>query len=606
MIGICGWIGAKPVEQVAVLSAMCQPLGATQPTQQWHDPVNGLAVIGEHACLVQTSGLQVALLGHPRWEGLADQTLPRAALAFSDAYRTEGAGALRRLHGDFALALIDAPRRRGLLAVDRFSVHNLVYRADADGLRFGSTLDALAAHPRGERRLDPQALYDYLFFHVVPGPQTIFEGHLRLPAGHYLEYDADGRSQLAPYWQLRFDEQRHAQLGELKREFVEHLQRAVVRTAGEPACGTFLSGGTDSSTVTGMLGRARGGPIDAFSIGFDADGYDEMDYARIASGHFGARHHTYYVTPDDVVAAVPRIAACFDQPFGNASAVPAYYCARLARERGMRRLLAGDGGDELFGGNQRYAKQQIFGLYRHLPAIVRRGLIEPLLPAKGLASRLPLLRKASSYVAQATAPMPDRYEARNLLEHLGAQHVLAPAMLDGVDLGHPHTLLREAHAPYADCSLINQMLGIDVRFVLADGDLPKVTGACALAGIDVAFPMLDDDLVAFSERLAPSLKLRGTRLRWFFKEALRDFLPKQIITKSKQGFGLPVGTWLRTHPPLRALARDGMDRVRQRGLLQPGFIDDLDRRLLDEHPAYYGTLIWILMMLGLWLESRRM
>src|SRR4029453_16815832 len=141
-----------------------------------------------------------------------------------------------------------------------------------------------------------------------------------------------------------------------KDEFISLLQ-AAVRDASEHArSGAFLSGGTDSSTVSGMLARASDAPAPTFSIGFDVPGYDEMAYARIAARHFGCEQHEYYVTPGDVVDAVPRIAASYDQPFGNASAIPTYYCAKLARESGISRLLAGDGGDELFGGNERYAK----------------------------------------------------------------------------------------------------------------------------------------------------------------------------------------------------------------------------------------------------------
>ena len=158
--------------------------------------------------------------------------------------------------------------------------------------------------------------------------------------------------------------------------------------------------------------------------------------------------------------------------------------------------------------------------------------------------------------------MPARYESYNLLNHLGAENVLDADFLASVDRRHPQALMQDAYAPYADRSLINQLLGIDLRFTLADSDLPKVTRMCALAGVDVVFPLLDERVVEFSATLAPDLKLRGTQLRWFFKEALRDFLPAEIITKQKHGFGLPVGTWLVEHPPLRDLARDAIDSLK--------------------------------------------
>jgi asparagine synthase (glutamine-hydrolysing) len=311
------------------------------------------------------------------------------------------------------------------------------------------------------------------------------------------------------------------------------------------------------------------------------------------------------VTPKDVVDAVPRIAASYDQPFGNASAVPAYLCARHARAQGIERLLAGDGGDELFGGNERYAKQQLLGHYERLPAALRRGLLEPLLLHTPLGA-VPGVRKVRSYIEQARPAMPLRYESYNLLTHLGAVNVLTPEFIAGIDAQHPALLLADAHAPFARHSLINQMLAIDLRFVLADCDLPKVMHTCNLAGIDVAFPLLDDRIVDFSQELPADLKLRGTQLRWFFKHALADFLPQEILTKKKHGFGLPVGQWLVQHRPLHELARHSVQHLVPRGIVRADFVVDLFERRLHVHPGYYGTMVWVLMMLALWLESRRL
>jgi len=221
-------------------------------------------------------------------------------------------------------------------------------------------------------------------------------------------------------------------------------------------------------------------------------------------------------------------------------------------------------------------------------------------------ARVPLLRKVRSYIEQARPPMPLRYTSYNLLMHLGNANVLAPEFLASIDADHPQKLLADAYAPYAEASLINQMQGIDLRFILADGDLPKVTRMCELANVDVAFPMLDERVIEFSQGLASDLKLRGTTLRWFFKQALSDFLPPEVIAKPKHGFGLPVGTWLVGHKPLLDLAADSVGLLRQRGIVQSRFIDELFGARLREHPAYFGTMVWVLMMLGLWLDSRKL
>ncbi len=327
-----------------------------------------------------------------------------------------------------------------------------------------------------------------------------------------------------------------------------------------------------------------------------------MEYARIAARHFKADHHEYYVTPDDVVAAVPLIAAAYDQPFGNASAVPAYYCARRAVQDGVQRMLGGDGGDELFGGNDRYARQYRLALYDRLPGVARALLSGALFGLPG-AARIPLLRRGRSYVEQARQPMPARYESYNLLERLGPKNVFNMDFLAQVDCGMPMAQLKQVYDGAHAQSLINRMLALDIKFTLADNDLPKVTRTCDIAGVDVAFPLLHDAVVDFSATLPPDFKLRGTRLRYFFKEALRDFLPEAIIAKHKHGFGLPTGIWLRDNTHLRQMAGDALAGLRERRIFNDTLLDDLMTRRLQEHAGYYGTLAWVLMMLEMWFQS---
>jgi asparagine synthase (glutamine-hydrolysing) len=354
-----------------------------------------------------------------------------------------------------------------------------------------------------------------------------------------------------------------------------------------------------------MLGAATGKPPSTYSIGFAAAGYDEMEYARITARHFCTEHHEYYVTPDDVVRAIPLLAAAYDQPFGNASAVPTYYCARLAQADGVARLLGGDGGDELFGGNARYAKQAQLAYYERIPDSWRRRLLEPLLLGWAGVASIPVARKARSYVAQARSPMPARYESYNLLERLGPGNVFAAEFLAGIDQARPLTRLQEAYRSTEASSLINRMLALDLRFTLADNDLLKVTRTCDIAGIDVAFPLLHESVVEFAAGLPPDFKLRGTRLRYFFKEALRDLLPPATITKKKHGFGLPAGLWLRDYAPLHELAGDTLATLRGRHIFRNDLLDRLLTHQLQDHPGYYGTLAWVLMMLELWLQKPR-
>jgi asparagine synthase (glutamine-hydrolysing) len=328
-----------------------------------------------------------------------------------------------------------------------------------------------------------------------------------------------------------------------------------------------------------------------------------MEYARLAARHFKTEHHEYYVTPADLVRSITDVAASFDQPFGNSSALPSYYCAKMARDDGVSKILAGDGGDELFGGNKRYAKQKVFGFYEHVPHLLKGSLMEPLLATQA-GRAFALTRKVASYVEQARVPMPDRLQMYNLITRLGVSEVLTPQLLAQIDTGSPLSLERKVWHNARNCSHLNKELAFDWRFTLAESDLPKVLGATGLAGLAVGFPMLDERLLAFSLKLPSDYKLRGQKLRWFFKEALRGFLPDQILTKKKQGFGLPFGVWANTDPALKALATDSLHSLARRAVVRVEFIQTLLTQRLPEHPGYYGEMVWILMMLEQWLAAK--
>jgi asparagine synthase (glutamine-hydrolysing) len=507
-----------------------------------------------------------------------------------------GKDAVRDVSGDFAVGLHDETGH-GFLAVDRFAIRSLCYRVVDGELRFAARADELAD---STTEIDPQAIFDYLYFHVIPSPRTIFKGVFRLPPGHFAVFE-NGSLRVSPYWGPQFSELEKPSFGDLRSEFRQLLRDAVARQldGGKPGC--FLSGGTDSSTVAGMIGEVSGRAAATYSIGFEAEGYDEMEYARIAARHFKTEHHEYYVTPDDLLRSIPAVAQYYDQPFGNSSALPAYYCAKMAREDGVSRILAGDGGDELFGGNTRYAKQKVFGLYDSVPGSLRNVVLEPLL-LKTALGKLPLARKGASYVEQAKVPLPDRNQIYNMLYRLGINQVFDPEFLARVDIDDPIRQQREIWNCVVARSQTNRELAFDWRYTLAESDLPKVVGTTSLAGIEVGFPMLDNSLLNFSLQLPARYKVNGFKLRWFFKEALRGFLPDKILGKKKQGFGLPFGVWAANNPRLRSLAEDSVRGLVDRKILRSDFIDALFSRHLHDHPGYYGEMVWISMMLEQWLR----
>jgi asparagine synthase (glutamine-hydrolysing) len=503
--------------------------------------------------------------------------------------------ALGRADRPFALGLRQ-PDGSAFMAVDRFAVHTLCWRIQDGRLRFAERADELCDPGHA---LDPQALFDYLYFHAIPSPRTVWQGVFRLPPGHCAVFE-NGRISVTPYWRPEFAPARDANFATLKDEFRTLLREATTAQldGSRPAC--FLSGGTDSSTVAGMIGLAAARSAAGYSIGFEAEGYDEMAYARLAAKHFGCVHREYYVTPADLVQSIPGVAQSYDQPFGNSSAVPAFWCAKMARDDGITRILAGDGGDELFGGNKRYATQRVFNVWDQTPAPLR-AVLGPLLD-NDLARRVPGVQKAGSYIRQASVPLPDRLQTYNLLQRLGTADVLTPGFLARVDSQGPQNQQRDVWHAAHNAGLLDRQLAFDWRYTLADNDLPKVCGTTRLAGLEVGFPMLDRRLVDFSLHLPTHYKLKGLKLRWFFKEALRGFLPDEIITKKKQGFGLPFGVWAVRDAKLQALARDSLGSLSTRGIVRADFIRQLLDHKLAEHPGYYGEMVWILMMLEQWLQ----
>ena len=605
MTGFCGWFdcGALAPKNGSALDAMTTKLTRfdARPARKESARWGGVGSQGDEVDLFRDSNRLAVVWGNVTF---ADPALCEiastegAACAAAKGYAERRQALLGTIKGSFALAILDSESGSAVIAVDRLGTRPLYYATGVRSLVFASTLDALNGFPQLRREVNRQAIYDYVHFHMVPAPQTIFADQHRLLPGTFVAWH-DGALQDGRYWQICFKEEEERPFLELKEHFTSLVRKSVEKCIEKGRTGAFLSGGTDSSTVTGMLREVTGEAPRTYSIGFDVHGFDEMSYARLAARHFGADHHEYYVTPNDVVRAVPRIAAIHDQPFGNASAVPAYYCAKLARDDGVDVLLAGDGGDELFGGNSRYATQYLYSLYGDLPGPLQESIktAVSLLPSVGIVG------KAQRYIATACEPMPQRYDNYNLLEHLGPENVFTRQFLESINRRMPASRVEASYHSARATSLINRMLALDLQYTLADNDLPKVMRSCELASIAARFPLLDDDLVAFSARLPPRLKLRGTQLRYFFKQALSGFLPPEIIRKKKHGFGLPVGPWLQAHQRLREMALESLGSLKKRSIVRTQFIDELTADHVERHSSYYGTMVWVLMMFEHWVKQ---
>ncbi|GMQ88817.1 MAG: asparagine synthase (glutamine-hydrolyzing) [Gammaproteobacteria bacterium] len=557
---------------------------------------------------ISEAGITVIVSGRPHIPGKerhGETSIRDFASWLARQYLDHDAKALHGLRGSYAIVIADEKRRRLLLSTDRIGMQNLYFARSGQHVLFSTSLSRLICHPDVNREHDLQALYDYLYFHFIPAPKTIYAGVERVLPGHCALFDGSGmRQEICNH--LHYEADPAFEFKTYKDKLSEHIKSAVHSDIGEEnRCGAFLSGGVDSSTVCGALAGLTDTPVHAYSIGFDQEGFDEISYARTVAAHFGLKHHVYYVTPEDIRDALPQLAAACDLPFGNSSIIPSYYCAKIARENGEQILLAGDGGDELFAGNYRYAKQLVFQHYHRLPQTLRRYVFETLVDLVPSALDKGPLGKLCSYVRQAQLPLPERMETYNLLEWFGAEQVLNPDLLGKIDRNGPLAQLRQVFNGADADNILNRMLALDMKFTIADNDLVKVNTAGSLAGIDIRYPLLDDNVVDLSLTLPASQKIHGSKLRYFFKNAVSDVLPEETIKKTKHGFGLPFGHWVSTNPALKELVFESLASLKQRDFIRPDFIDRLVSSHLQEHPGYFGTMIWVFVMLELWLESHQ-
>jgi asparagine synthase (glutamine-hydrolysing) len=608
MSGLCGWFaGAAEPRSGHELPAIAQRQGAQltgpgTPRVLIATPTMGLILRDAAGALSRDGNLAVGLEGEPR---LDSSLLPLAAAqgpaqAVLEAYRQHGTNVLRLIRGNFALVILDGAQQLALAAVDRVGIRSLYHANTPEGLVFGSSADPVIAHPWVKTRIDPQAVFDYIYLHVIAAPRTIYAGVSKLALAHCLEHQ-NGRVRIDQYWSPTFTTDGPSDPRALQAELRTTLQTAVEQAMGTERTGSFLSGGLDSSTVTGFAARSTR-LQHAYTIGFDQTGYDESSYAKLAAGHFAADLRLYYLQPQDVAAGIGDIAAAYDEPFGNSSALPTLICARNAAKDGIQVMLAGDGGDELFAGNERYVKDKVFEYYGAVPRWLR-ALIEPVAYGLGSGSERSPLWKLYRYIDQAKQPARTRLlDVFCHLKGMSAEFIFEPQWHRQIDPTLPGQELQQTFDAAEDAGTLDRMLYLDWKITLADNDLRKVNRMCELAGVRVRYPMLDETMIELSTRVPPAMKLRGLKLRDFYKRAFADFLPREIIDKRKHGFGLPFGEWLRSEPVLRELTQKTLHSLQQRGIFRPQCIEQLLRSHREDHAAYFGGMVWALIMLELWLQ----
>ena len=619
MAGLFGWYGSTTSEDPnashRLLAKMCRDASCSSEIRR--DAAMAVTSPGGGGSILRTKRLLVAIAGLPVWNDrdlAARAKRDGNAAALAKAYRNDGVDLFKRIGGAFSLTIIDRQLGRVVAAVDRMGIGRLYHACPPDGgIVFGTTADGVREFPTLSATMSPQGLYDYLFFFMSPAPGTIYAEQKKLMGGQYLVFEK-GSVRTQFYWRMPYREHSDRSPREVEAELRDLLGKAV-KTAMKQAkgrqIGAFLSGGLDSSTMAGLIERAYPGKATCFTIGFNADGFDEMPYARLAAQHFNCRHYPHYLTDDDLMDAIDRIVEAYDEPYGNSSAVPTYVCAKVARENGIDTLIAGDGGDELFAGNERYVANRIFDYYGRLPKFVRRGLIEPTVSLLSQNIETKFFRRCRNFVQFANIAKAERPFARNLYGEAVANGVFDPDFLEKVDLAGPMRGIRSIIERAESSSDVQRMMHTDLQRTLTDNDLVKVRRMCESAGVGVVFPFLDDRVVEFAAGIPENMLLPGGELRGFYKSAFRDFLPRETIEKEKHGFGIPSMAWSREIPVLRDMLHDKISSFGNRGIFRKSYLDAMINSLIGNREVTTTDVqlvssAWDVMMLERWLSSRNL
>lgn len=540
-------------------------------------------------------GLGMAL-DPPSWPG-ADPDRARATLTqWADGRRWAPAD----LRGRFVYVCWQAAPRRVLACTDAFRTCPIYYAQTAGGIAIASDLRLLLRAGVVPPQVSPRAVYHYLNFSYVPAPASAIEGVAKLPPGQTLEWN-DGQLVLRRYWDAVYptdvDAPEAARAEALRDRMVDSVRRYAVPSPD--GWGTFLSGGTDSSSIASILSQGRETPVRSFSIGFDEDGYDELGYSRIASETFGLIAHERRVGEAESVDLIPRLVGAYDEPFGNSSAIPTHFCAELAAQHGVSLLIAGDGGDEIFGGNERYRKDVIFERYHRLPGAVRALGSLAAWGLKPVDSRF--ANRVKNFIHRGSLPNPDRFYSDDSFASDHFETLLAGDFRRQVGRDDSLDVQREVFGAAQAHDDLHRLMYLDLKMTIADNDVVKVVRASRLAGVQVAFPYLDRDLIDYTGRLPASDKVRGLEKRHLFKLATQQILPEAIRKKKKQGFGLPVSVWMRRPGRMHQLIHDVVlsPNAVARGYFEPGYV----RRLIDRHERGawdHACEIYLLLMLELW------
>jgi asparagine synthase (glutamine-hydrolysing) len=521
------------------------------------------------------------------------------------AWEEWGEKCVERFRGMFAFALWDRNKQTLFMARDRFGVKPLFYALLDDGqLIFGSELKALTAHPKLRRDMDVFAIEEYFAYGYIPEPRTIYKQGLKLPPGHSLTLKVgEPLPKPAQYWDMPFQSVGPISIEDAQVELIDRLREAVkIRLVSEVPLGAFLSGGVDSSAVVAMMAELSSEPVNTCSIAFNDPAFNESEFAAMVASRYHTNHHVETVDTDDY-GLIDTLAALYDEPYADSSAIPTYRVCQLAKKR-VTVALSGDGGDENLAGYRRYR----WHLYEErmrsiLPDALRQplfGFLGHIYPKADWAPKM--FRAKSTFEALGRDAVAGYFHSVSVMSDALRTRLFSDSFKRELQGYRAVEVLRrhDANAPHDDP--VSRVQYLDMKTYLVGDINTKVDRASMAHSLEVREPLMDHKLMEWVSGLPRSFKLKGLEGKYVFKKALEPHLPDDILYRPKMGFAVPLASWFRG--PLKQRVRDAVlgQTLAGTGIFNMDFL----REMVNQHQSGlrdYSASIWVVLMFEAFLRQ---
>jgi asparagine synthase (glutamine-hydrolysing) len=632
MCGIVGYFnlnGEPLTEKDNHLSAMCHSIAHRGPDEEGMKLIGPAAIGMTRLAIIDVSGGQQPIGNEDgkvwivfngeiyNFQELQERVLSlgHTLVTKSDTecivhlYEEYGTGCLQYLEGMFSFAIFDSRKQRLFIARDRLGEKPLHYGVFDGTFIFGSEIKGILTHPKAKRELDSLAMQKYLSLEYVPSPHSIFKGISKLPPAHYMVVEG-GQIKIERYWLPDIKTEKISE-GEAQEELVRLLKRSIeLRLISEVPLGVFLSGGIDSSCIAALASQFSSSPVKTFSIGFDDKSFDESSHALAVAKHIGADHEVVTFSPELGFETLSELWEVLDEPLADASIVPTYSLSKMTKKH-VTVALAGEGGDELFGGYPTYQAHKFAPMWGLMPQALRQGLLEPALNSLPVnMNNLSFDFKVKRFIGAAAEPAVRRHlrwmgsiRMADQPQLLMPEHQILTETMEENILGDLPLVHLNGHTPRGSVhDVINNIMRLDMTTYLPDDLLVKSDRASMAASLEVRLPFLAYPLVEFALKLPPELKVHGLTTKYLLKKAVAPYLPEYIMKRPKKGFGIPVAKWLRNEfrPVVDELL--GESFIRRQGIFQWPYIN----RLVQEHMSQKADRrkeLWTLLMFQWWWKK---